>query len=170
MIISADQKFLLNKEMGPVGAKVGLGDVIEGIGQDIAALQTDDSGEIKKTAKGQYDFGASGGAQGTFALGVNIPDNAIITRAWVEVLTTLTSGTDAATVALHAEGADDIVAAIAISNGGNPWDAGFHEGIQDGAAANMIKMSALRALTATVAVEDLTAGKFNVFVEYYISE
>jgi len=177
MTISAEQKYILNHVLGAAGLKLQLGDIIEGIGTDIASLLGDDVSVaaslaklIKKSAKGQYDFAADGGAQGTFDLGVTIPDNAIITRAWVEVLTTLTSAGDLATIAIHAEGANDIVTATAIGAVGDIWDAGLHEGVQDGAVANMIKMTAERTLTATVAVEDLTAGKFNVFVEYFVSD
>ena len=51
--------------------------------------------------------------------GVFIPDNAIVTNAFYEVNTTFTSdATDAGTIAISIEGADDVVAAIAISAGG----------------------------------------------------
>lgn len=175
MTITAAQKYLLNKELGAVGLKLQLGDIIEGIGTSIAALEGDDVSvgaallQRKYVAKGAYDFAADGGAIGTFDLGVTIPDNAIITDAWVDVLTTLTSATDAATIALHTETANDIVSAVAIS-AATDWDAGLRAGIPVGTVATMKKMSAARALTATVAVEDLTAGKFNVFVEYVLSD
>jgi len=122
------------------------------------------------TVKAQYDFAELGGTIGAIGLGVTIPDNAIIMRAYVDVLTTCESAADTATIALHAEGADDIVAAIAINDGTNPWDAGLHEGIEDGTVANAVKTTAARELTATIAVQDLTAGKFNLFVEYVLSD
>ncbi len=105
-------------------------------------------------------------------LGVYLPDNAIITRAWYEVLTTFTSATDAATIAITIPTDDvaGIVAATAISAGGNVWDAGNHEAIQTGTAANYSeKCTAERELTATVAVEALTAGKFRLYCEYVVS-
>lgn len=120
-------------------------------------------------------------------LGVYIPINAIITRAWVDVVTTFTSATDAATIAIHLQSADDVIAAIAISNATNVWDAGMHgskigypnfgaDAAHDSAvevaalfASTMIKMTAERQITATVAVEALTAGKANIFVEYVLS-
>ena len=65
-----------------------------------------------------------------YGLGVYIPSKAIITRAWVDVVTTFTSaGADAGTIALHVQAADDIVAAIAISDATNVWDAGIHGSI-----------------------------------------
>jgi len=46
---------------------------------------------------------------------------------------------------------------------------GNHEGIQDGAAANFSAVcTAERAITFTVAVQALTAGKLILFLEYVI--
>lgn len=87
-------------------------------------------------------FDATGGAAiGAHGLGVTIPGNAIIVRSFYDVLTTFTDGVaDAATIALHAEAADDIVAAAAITT--SVWDAGLFDGIQDGTMANAIKITA----------------------------
>lgn len=119
-------------------------------------------------------------------LGVSLPDNAIITGYIVDVVTTFTSATDAATIALKAEGTGDLLAAIAISDSTNMWDAGIHAGKPgypslgaDAAhdtqpevaalfAASFVKTTAVREITATVAVEALTAGKAVIFVEYII--
>jgi hypothetical protein len=120
-------------------------------------------------------------------LGVYLPTKAIVINAWVDVITTFTSATDAATIALKVQGANDLTAAIAISTTGDVWDAGIHgclpgsyaeatvagdSAILDAArkAASYIKTSAVRELTATVAVEALTAGKLNLYVEYVLSE
>ncbi|MDR6305894.1 hypothetical protein GGQ85_003620 [Nitrobacter vulgaris] len=120
-------------------------------------------------------------------LGVYIPAKAIITRAWVDVVTTFADGaSDSATIALSVQGAGDLVAAIAISNASNVWDAGLR-GTKVGAfaldgnaltqvamaaagAATFVKTTAVREITATVATAALTAGKLNVFVEYLISD
>lgn len=121
-------------------------------------------------------------------LGVFLPDNAVITRVLVDVVTTFTSAADTATIALHAQAADDIVAAIAINDATNVWDAGVHgskigfpnfgaDAAHDSAvevaalfAASALKLTAERELTATVAVQALTAGKANIYVEYFISD
>lgn len=133
---------------------------------------------------------SAGAANTTIAahgLGVYIPDNAVITKAWYDVVTTFTSATDAGTIALKVQAADDIVAAIAISDGTNVWDAGIRgskigfpnlgaDAAHDSAvevaalfAGTYLKTTAERELTATVAVEALTAGKLVLFVEYVIS-
>jgi hypothetical protein len=136
---------------------------------------------------------SSGAANTTVAahgLGVYIPDNAVITRAWYDVVTTFQStagGADKATIALSVQAAEDIVAAIAIEDGTNVWDAGIrgskigfpnlgadaaHDSAVEVAAlypGTYLKMTAERQLTATVAVAALTAGKLVLFVEYVIS-
>lgn len=125
---------------------------------------------------------------GAYGLGVYLPAKAIITRVLVDVVTTFTSaGSDAGTIALHVQSADDIVAAIAISDATNVWDAGIHgskvgfpnfgaDAAHDSAvevaalfAATAIKMTAEREITATVAEQALTAGKANIVVEYIVS-
>ena len=128
-----------------------------------------------RVARATYDFDEHGGAQGVIGLGVTLPDNAIVTRAWYEVLTTLTSGgADAATVSIDIPTDDvaGIVAAIAISDGTNPWAAGLHDAIQTGTAANFAeKCTAARQISITVAGgQDLTAGKFILFAEYVVSD
>lgn len=151
---------------------------------------------VMKIAVATYDSAANDSAgvsnktAAAHGLGVYIPDNAIITRAWYEVITTFTSATgpDDATIALHSQGANDLVSAIAINDAEDVWDAGRHGCLPLGPnlgndaahdsqkkhialnAGVMIKTSAERELTATVAVEAITAGKLVLYVEYVISE
>ena len=147
----------------------------------------------KHVLRAVYDTGAtdSGGISNkTIAsngLGVFIPKNAIIVNAWYDVTTTFTSASDAATIALTLQSAGDLKAAIAISDATNVWDSGIHgtlighyaertvagdTAILDAAswAGSLLKSTALRELTATVAVEALTAGKLILFVEYVMSD
>ena len=100
-----------------------------------------------------------------------IPDNAVVTRTWYEVITTFVGDTDdSSTIKLGLEDQDnDVVAAVAISDVSNPWDAGFAAGIQDDTVANFLKLSAQRKLAATWtsnADSALTAGLMYVFVEW----
>jgi hypothetical protein len=123
-----------------------------------------------------------------YGLGVYIPTKAVITRVWIDVVTTFTSaGADAGTIAIHLQTANDVVAAIAISDASNVWDAGIHgskigfPALADTAtetalvvaalfAGSVLKTTAEREITATVAVQALTAGKANIFIEYFISD
>lgn len=123
-----------------------------------------------RLASAPYDFAIHGGAISAIDLSVEIPDNAIILDGMVDVITTLTSTTDAATVAVSVEGADDMVAAIAISDVSNPWDVGLRAIVPLGTAATAVKTTAARAVTVTIATEAVTAGKFIVFLRYVLSE
>lgn len=143
---------------------------------------------VKYLASALFDPSANTGERTIAAhgLGVYVPDNAIITNIWWDVITTFTSATDAATIAVHVESANDLVSAIAISDATNVWDAGIHAGkvgapnlgadaahdsqVEVAAlfAGTYLKLTAEREITATVAVEALTAGKAVFYVEYVI--
>jgi len=104
-------------------------------------------------------------------LGFRLPDNATIVRAWYEVVTTIASATTAATLGLGVatDDATGIKAAIVISDAS--WAAGYQDAVPDGTAANFTtKSTAIRAIQATVAVEDITAGKVYLWIEYIDSE
>jgi len=147
---------------------------------------------VKKLASAVFDTAgtdSAGVANTTIAahgLGVYLPDNAIVTNVWYDVVTTFTSATDAATLALKIQTANDLVSALAISDASNIWDSGQHGTLTAGSTtlteavpntrtaivkaaddvAGFIKLTAERELTITVAVEVLTAGKLVVFAEY----
>lgn len=119
-------------------------------------------------ARATYDFSEHGGSQGDIGLGVSLPDNAIVVKAWYEVLTTLESNTDAATIAigLPTDDPGGIFEAIAISDDDNPWDSGNYSARMDASE----KTTASREITVTIANEDVTAGKFIVWCEYVVSD
>lgn len=127
------------------------------------------------------------GAAGSHGTGVYLPANAVIMNVWYDVVTTFTSATDAATIALGYTGSTAaFTAALAISDASNIWDAGLHATkignfSLDGNSLTQIDMAAARAATyakvtaekqilVTNAVETLTAGKINIYVEYVISD
>lgn len=147
----------------------------------------------KKLVKVVFDTAASdsaGVANTTVAAhpsGVFIPDNAIITDAFYEVNTTFVSaGADAGTIAIHLEGADDLVAAIAISDASNVWDAGIHGTLASAATlgadvahtdaimyaalkvASYIKVDGQEEVTFTVGGQVLSAGKLTLYIEYVV--
>jgi len=150
----------------------------------------------KRTVKVTFDYSgtdSAGVSNATLDLahptGVFIPDNAIITAAFYEVATTFVSATDACTIAIHVEGAGDLVAAIAISDGTTVWDARIHgtlvkagTGANDAAHDSAVKVIALEAaamvkvadneeVTFTLGgTEDLTAGRLNLWIDYVIGE
>ena len=100
------------------------------------------------------------------AIGVHTLPGATVPAGWIviaygyRVITTFTSATDAATIALGVatDGAAGLKAATAISTG-TTWDAGI-TGLVTAAAP--VFTTAARSLVATIAVEALTAGKLTV--------
>ena len=128
-------------------------------------VATTDALNVKRIARATWDFAVDGGAVSAIGLGVTLPDNAIITRSWIDITTGMTSAATNGTIAIHAEGANDILSAVDADT-----LSGQSEGIQDGAVGNMVKTTGAKELTATIAVEALTAGAFVLFVEYVVSD
>lgn len=118
----------------------------------------------RKYARGFYEFAVDGGAVGDIALrGERIPAGAVIVDALLDVNTVPTSG-GSATVAVKVESAADVQTAAAIS--GAPWSTATPKRATFDADTAVVKTTASRAITATVAVAALTAGKFSVLVEF----
>lgn len=133
-------------------------------------------------SSGTDSSGVSMSTAAAHGLGLYIPSGATIVDAYYIVNSTFTSATDAATIALHVEGAGDLKAAIAISDATNVWDAGKRGCLPgnfalDGNALTAIAMAAAKAgsyvvttaereVTATVAVETLTAGELTLYITY----
>ena len=124
----------------------------------------------KHVMVGTYDFSVQGGAVGTVNLkdvngnNAQLPKGAIITMGIIEVVTSLTSG-GSATVALGTgQSGSDLKAALAYGS-----YTGLVATIPVETAATSIKLTADNVMTATIATAALTAGKFNVFVEFYLS-
>lgn len=136
----------------------------------------------KRILKASFD--ATGGkAVGTYSLAGKLPVGAIITDALIDVTTTFTSATDAATIAVGTQGSGDLVAATAISNSRNIWDAGRKStlvnhyaldgnaltavAMADAEAGTKIKVASTpKPVSVVVASEALTAGVFTIYVEY----
>jgi hypothetical protein len=125
-----------------------------------------------KTAVGVYDFAVDGGAVGTITLrgggpiGGKIPSGSVIFGGFVDIETALTSG-GAATIAMQAEAANDILTAVAVAS----WTTGRKNVLPaptSGAltASTAVKTTAERDIKIVVATAALTAGKFRVIVFY----
>jgi len=128
---------------------------------------------LPKTALVVYDFAVDGGTAGTITLtgAPTIPDKAVVYVESYRVLTTCTSASDAATVALSLPTDGALTTAVAISDGSNPWDQGVFSRIAGGLATPLTKLTtAARVPTLTVAGgENLTAGKIVFQLRYWVS-
>lgn len=149
-----------------------------------SVLVTSKWAQVIYDTAGNDSSGASNKTIAAHGLGVYLPIGAVVVRALYQVKTTFASATSAGTIALKATGTGDLVAAIAISDASTPWTAGLHGALPGNSAEATVAgdtailaaaraagsylgpMSAEKELTATVAVEALTAGKLILWVEY----
>lgn len=147
--------------------------------------------------KATYDYEDNGGTVGTYPLGAIVPEGAIVTNVFYVVNTTFTTaGSDAGSIAIYLQSANDIVAALAVSNAANIWDEGIHSTkIPLGAVASAladntygldpeggiindvgklkergtppyILTTADRELSVVVATQNVTAGNMDIYLEY----
>ncbi len=140
--------------------------------QAMVAVQTAAGLNVKRIAHGIFNPTAVSGDRtiAPHTLGATIPDKSFVSGAWYWVETTCTSATDAGTIALSIQAANDLTTATAISAGGDIWDTSAKPVectpvIET--TSTWLLTTAARAITATVAVEALTGGKIHVFVEYW---
>jgi hypothetical protein len=142
--------------------------------ESMLEVPTTDALLVKRQARATYDFAVDGGATSSIGSGVTVPDNAIITSCWYDVVTTATSSGDLGTMAINLPTDGDLQAAVAINDGSNPYDAGLQEcdtkGTDPGDPSTFLKTTAAREITWVIATEAFTAGKFQLFLEYVVSD
>jgi hypothetical protein len=140
-LFSETQVALQNRSQPYATANIGLGDALQNLNSETVDECT-------------YSFTVSGGAVGSIPLALTLPAGAIIKQVTTDETTTLASG-GSATIAIG-NGTDTIVTAAALSS----W-----HGTQNHLAAP-VKTTVAHALTMTVAVSALTAGKLRICVAY----
>lgn len=110
----------------------------------------------------------SGASVGTTYLAITLPVNAVVIRAFYEVLISFAGGAGA-TIAISIP-TDDVSGIVAPAALGSTWNTGWHECIQDGSAANFSeKTTAERLIGVDIGVNSLTDGKLNVYLQYVVS-
>lgn len=138
----------------------------------------------KKVVRCTYDFAQVGGAIAAINMRAStllpgevtlqpcrLPKGALITAAYMDTITTLTSGGSATVAISSGEAAGDLLAALAYTDGKFTGAASHPAAmIPVGTAATAFKLTADRIPTVTVAVATLTAGKFYVIIEYDLSQ
>jgi len=135
----------------------------------VAKTLAETAGRPLLEAIATYDFAVDGGGQGAIPIGDAISDNAIILGGFVEVETTCADGaSDTATIALSIVSANDIVSAVAINDGSDPWDVGFQAIVPkfNTPQSTSVKLTAANQVDVTIGTADLTAGKFHVHLFY----
>lgn len=129
-----------------------------------------DGANACRTARFTYDVsgGADSGSVGVASLGVSLPANSIIRKAFFYSVTTPVSA-GAGTVAFSCEDANNLFSAAAITGwtGGTLQDGAADETDVSGAITSMtVGIAAECEIVATVASAAYTAGKVIGFVDY----
>lgn len=114
------------------------------------------------SAVGVWDFAKTGGAAGSYNVGIALPAKSIIKQVIFDVVTAPVGVFS--TIAFNAVNAGDLKAALGTAS----WT-GIVAGVPVGTAATAVKCTAACTLQATIA-SSYTAGKIKVFVDYYVSE
>lgn len=157
--ITADQEHILNTSSS-AAQKVQLGTLVN---------------KTRNLLVAKYSYAVQGGTTvsdinlltnlGNRRSYAKLPDNAIITDVWLDVLTQPVSSGNA-TVAVTANSAGDLLASTAKA----ALPVGFKQGIPMGSTTTFVKLTAERTVTATIGTAPLTAGKVNVYIEYVIGD
>jgi hypothetical protein len=175
--------------------KLVIGSIAFGRPTTANGLKSENETTVAKIARAIFDWslldntGAANSTVATHPLGVYVPINSIITRAWYEVKTAFTTASsNTGTIGLYVKTAGDCVAAIAVSDASTPYAAGMHgclpgnpaEATVAGdttvlaaaraAASYIAPLSAEGQLTAVVGLHALTAGRLIFYVEYVPGE
>jgi hypothetical protein len=148
---------------------------------ELAGIVSDDVGlgalrvaRFEFAADEEDSAGADNLAVGAHGVGVVLPAHAIIVGGFYDVNTPFTSAGNTATVAIHVEGANDIVTATAVSNA--IYGTKGRKAIVPKAntpESTSVKTTEAREITCTVAVQALETGKLTgylYFVEGLVSE
>lgn len=120
---------------------------------------------VRQLAQATYDFAKQTGAIGVYDLGIKIPKNAIVEKAWLWSLTQPTTSASG-TLAWLCGSFPEFKAATAAASYAAAGAA--IDGIETGSAANMSAVSADCNIKAQIATGALTAGKVTLYVEYTI--
>lgn len=152
---------------------VTTGGLLKDVNDNFNALSTVGAFEglhQRRTAVAVFEVDEKAGAAvKAHALAVTLPANAIICGGVLDVVKTFTSESDLATIAISVAQANDIVAAKAIGAEGDVWDAGLQAIVPKSNTPETtgIKLTKEKAITVTVGVEALTAGKAVIYLDYY---
>jgi hypothetical protein len=150
---------------------VTTGGMLKDVNDNFNALSTVGSFEglhLRRTAVAVLEVDEEDGlAAEAYPSAVKLPAHAIIVGGVMDVVKAFT-GETGATLAVSVAQANDIVAAAAVA--GAPWSTTGLKAIVPKAntpESTGIKLTAEKAITFTVGVEALTAGKAVIYLDYY---
>jgi hypothetical protein len=146
-------------QLAASGGDIKLGDAINGL----------DQSHKLKTLKFRYSFATDGGAQGVYILNdengatQNLPAKTVVERVVFEALVTTVGSGGAADISLGYTDSDVGFGFSAVAS----TDGSFVLGTVTIPAITPVKFTTSQNVIVTIATKNLSAGKFNVYVEYY---
>lgn len=131
---------------------------------------TNDGFNKVETVRATFDTSANTAykAVGTYSLAATVPNGALVVNGFCKVNTAFSSAASTATVAVFVQGANDFIAAAAVS--GAPWStAGVKATLPNASTAGGgISTTAAQAVKVIVGAEALTGGKLTAWVNYIL--
>jgi hypothetical protein len=123
----------------------------------------------KRTARFSYDFGTQGGTVGLITLvGDALPAKSVVVDGRLYVTVALTGGALAA-AGIDLVAASDVVTSAAVT--GVPWNTTGDKAINPvAAAAHDIVCAAGGSPSLDITNSALTAGHFDLFLDYYVTD
>lgn len=162
--ITADQEYILN-HLGYGSQKATLGTLVHRTKNLLIAKYNYSTlgGSTTSDIKLRTDFTSTASGQNLAAL----PAKAIITNVFLNILTKPT-GVSGATIRINSEAAGDLFSATAVTALGGAFYQATPNG---GSTTTYVKTTASRNVTMTVGSQSaLTAGKFDVIIEYVLGD
>lgn len=129
---------------------------------------------VVRTAMGTYDFAVDGGTFGssiTLRSNAVIPINAIIIGGFINLITPLTGGTVTDTISLGTTAGSSATSLVnAAARNATPWatPAGIKAIVPVYTGATAVKMTAAGSFALIVNATSITAGKFDIIVQYMV--
>jgi len=137
--------------------------------------QMDELRDGRMLARGSFDF-SDQPLDGSFSTSLSLPAGYVLRSCWYEVIDTFTSDDttpDSTTLKFSMESDGDLKAAVAISDAGNPFDAGFQDMlVTPSTETDNIRLTEVRSVVVEVTngagvTAGLTAGSMLIYAEYY---
>lgn len=178
--ITPDNKYKLNT-YGQVNQETQLGTLVaqsDSVGtNNESTIQVTVGTHLKRVARVEYDAGKTTmGAVGTYDLGVTLPDRALVTRSWYEIVRQFASLSNTGRLFVGCGNGESTIVPIANLNGSSIGTVanGRQAGVSANINSDVLKVTGSAgvgcSLRATTAFNAHTAGKLVLFVEYVVTE
>ncbi len=139
--------------------------VTQSAAQSLSNKTLDKLSNVRLKARGVWDATING-ASAQFIFANAIPNHAIITKSWLDIITQPVANGGTAQIAISAASYGDIKS----KSGIDVLTPGLQVVVDHSLITNALKLTSPTAVSIDTGGQTFTAGKFVLFVEYLISE